>query len=508
MATLAPDRAAVLAAVAHPEALATIVTIDGPDGPEPFELWEDQRALLRTILTSHRVLVLKARQLGVTWTLALLALWWALAHPGQTVLIVSIGEREAADVLRRIRRLYDSLPAIVREHFPLGQSNATRLEVSHPEGPGVIVSLPSSSSAGRGQTVHLLIGDERPKWPNAAEQEASLLPAAADAGRVVLGGTANGMDGFYERWMAAPGNGWAPVFIGALSRPGRTEEWVRVEREQLGDLGPQEFPLSAHEAFLASGRCAFDRDRLESLRAIACEPSAWRGRLVRDVMHVMAEDDERGDWWVWEWPEPGRQYLIAADACGGHGSDYAAAAVYDRDSWEQVAAYHARVEPSTLAAELVKAGWMYQSDGTPALLAPEVNNHGQGVIVLLLEWGYPSLYHREVFDQHTKMATRKPGWETTEKSRHQLVSALQLAIGQGTLVPRDAAFIAEAHRFIWRETPRGGRYEADAGANDDRVITHGIANVVLSLSAQGTPAGPPPALPVPDPANRTGYTPG
>lgn len=478
MATLAPDRAAVLALVSHPEALAEVVRIDGPGGPERFQLWSDQRALIRTILREPRVLILKARQLGVTWTLALVALWWALSHPAQTVLVVSIGEREAVDVLRRIRRLYESMPAIVREAFPLGQATSTRMEIAHPEGPGVIVSLPSSSTAGRGQTVHLLIGDERPKWPNAAEQEASLLPAAADAGRVILGGTANGMDGFYDRWQS---ESWANVFIGALARPGRTEQMVMAMREELGDLGPQEFPLTAEEAFLSSGRCAFDLGVLAWYSGNSTAPAPWRGSLSRDAMSVKAEADERGDWWVWEWPTKGRDYLVVADPSGGHGADFTAMSVIDLASWDEVASFHGKIEPSQVAAEMVNAGYLWRGD-RPAMLVPEANNHGQGVVALLREWAYPRLFETEILDQRTKKVSTTFGWTTNEKTRHIAISALQRGLREQLLGIRDEAAIVEMRRFVWvvtNEETGAGRWQAESSYHDDRVMKWAIAAAVL-----------------------------
>lgn len=485
--TLAPDRAAILALVAHPEALAEVVKIDGPVGPEPFRLWDDQRGLIRMILSSPRVLILKARQLGVTWTLALIALWWALSHPAQTVLVVSIGEREAVDVLRRIRRLYESLPAMVREHFPLGQATSTRMEIAHAEGPGVIVSLPSSSTAGRGQTVHLLIGDERPKWPNAEEQEASLLPAAADAGKVVLGGTANGHDTFYDRWES---RAWANVFIGALSRPGRTEESVKAMRAELGDLGPQEYPLTSEEAFLSSGRCAFDLGVLAWYTGNSTEPAPWRGALAKDAYAVTAAESSRGDWWVWEWPEQGRDYAVIADPSGGHGADFAAAIVVDLASWDQVAAFHGKLEPSELAEQMRLAGWLWRGPGRPGLLVPESNNHGQGVVALLRDWAYPRLYETEVLDQRTKKRTTTYGWATNEKSRHLAISSLQRGLRERTLGIRDEAAVSEMRRFIWVVTnPENGagRWEAETGYHDDRVMCWAIAAAVLAHAESVTP---------------------
>lgn len=489
--------------------LARRCVIDGPDGPEPWSLWPLQRDVLAALGGSSRVIILKARQLGVTWVLALWSLWWALVHPGQTVLVLSIGEREAKVVTRRVRRLYESLPEWVRAVRPLAVDTSERIELAHPDGPSAIVSLPSSG--GRSETAHVLILDEGAHWEHTDERLGAVLPTAADAGRVVLVSTANGVGGeFWRLWSEAPGNGWRPVFVAADARPGRDGGWIARERANLGDLGPQEYPLSADEAFLATGRCAFDRADLAWYAEHSCAPAAWRGSLRRDDGIVHAIEESGGSWWVWSWPEPGRDYAIVADTSGGHGADYSAAVIVDLGSWDQVAAFHAMVEPSRLASELVKAGWMWRGPSGPALLVPEANNHGEAVIALLREWRYPRLYASEALDRDGSGSSRRYGWRTTDASRKIAVSSLQRALRDRTLGIRDPAAVAEMHRFIWvttNEATGSGRYQADDGANDDRVMAWAITAAVLAHSEHVAPAMPaePVAPYVPRVSGVTGY---
>src|ERR1700722_12228946 len=58
------------------------------------------------------VVVLKARQLGLTWLVLAFALWLMLFHPIATVLLFSRRDDEAADLLAvRLHGMYDRLPA-------------------------------------------------------------------------------------------------------------------------------------------------------------------------------------------------------------------------------------------------------------------------------------------------------------------------------------------------------------------------------------------------------------
>jgi hypothetical protein len=187
-------------------------------------------------------------------------------------------------------------------------------------------------------------------------------------------------------------------------------------------------------------------------------------------------------WQFWQAPEPGRSYLVAADVAGGRADgDFSTAVVYDTRSWDECACFEGHMAPALFARELSKVGYFYNG----AMLAPEANNHGQAVIALLLGWRYPNLYHHRAVDKRTNKAERKPGWSTTAQSRVTLVHALEKMISEGSIGIRNKAAIGQMHRFVYRETARGGRFEADAGAHDDLVIAHGIAAAILSMGVAG-----------------------
>src|SRR5271169_6519307 len=78
----------------------------------PFTLWPAQQHVLQTIDTNRLTVILKARQLGLTWLVLGYALRLMLFDPGATVLFFSRREEEAVDLLKvRLRGLYDRLPA-------------------------------------------------------------------------------------------------------------------------------------------------------------------------------------------------------------------------------------------------------------------------------------------------------------------------------------------------------------------------------------------------------------
>lgn len=470
------------AILASPEALANFCVIDGASGPVPLKLWPCQKRVIRSVLTNKRTLVLKARQVGISWASGVIALWWAMVHPGVTVLMLSIGERESVELLRRVRRLWESLPEPIRSRWSV-DSAAHRFAIKSPHGTSAIVSLPSSSSAGRGYTVSFLVLDEAAFMSNGEERLAALLPTIGDQGNVLMLSTANGATGlFHDLWRGASGgeNDWNPVFIRADERPGRGAEWIEAERNALGELAGQELPMTPSEAFISSGSGVFDAGTLHQVLETQCSEPVWIGRIERDATGVHAMKNKDGLWRVWQWPEKGRKYVIVADVCAGQGArDYSHAVIYDIESWDQVAYLHGKPTPGALAVELMNAGWLYQHDGRPAMLCPEANNYGQATIATLTDSGYPNLYHHNRMDQERPDETRLIGFYTSQKSKALAIGALQTGLRERTLGVRDPAFITEALGYIINDN---GKLTAGPGLHDDRVMANAIASLVLQWS--------------------------
>ena len=109
-------------AMTHPAMLLDRVTcLDAKTGEkfrfhlnDPESGWYWQRGVLDGWLENDRSLELKARQIGVTWLAAGLALWYSLYQPGARTLIISINEVEAIKVVNRIWDMWRSVPEHLR----------------------------------------------------------------------------------------------------------------------------------------------------------------------------------------------------------------------------------------------------------------------------------------------------------------------------------------------------------------------------------------------------------
>ena len=76
----------------------------------PFTLWPAQHTVLHTMSSERKLVVLKARQLGISWLSLAYALWLLQCRPPATVLLFSLREAEAKELLWRLKGMYARLP--------------------------------------------------------------------------------------------------------------------------------------------------------------------------------------------------------------------------------------------------------------------------------------------------------------------------------------------------------------------------------------------------------------
>ena len=83
-------------------------------GVIPFDLYPFQRAVLYSFVFHQFNIVLKARQMGLTEMIGLYSLWLALFHGHKNIVIISLKDRVAKKLLRRIKHIYMNLPPILQ----------------------------------------------------------------------------------------------------------------------------------------------------------------------------------------------------------------------------------------------------------------------------------------------------------------------------------------------------------------------------------------------------------
>lgn len=228
-------------------------------GVMPFKLWPAQEEILEAVESEPRLLILKSRQLGLTWICCAYALWTCLFKSNRLVLTFSIGQEEANEMMRRITAMYDRLPDEIKQAHPTAKRNTE--EIAWING-SAIHALPSRKSAGSGYTASLIILDEFAKNENASKLYTAVKPTIDGGGKMIILSTANGAGNLFHDLVTRAQHGasrFAFRFLPWWVRPGRDQAWyaaVAADAETMA-LHKQEYPADPDEAFEASEVDAF-----------------------------------------------------------------------------------------------------------------------------------------------------------------------------------------------------------------------------------------------------------
>lgn len=421
-----------------------------------FRLWPAQISVMWALMMCRLVIILKARQLGISWICCAYALWLCFFQSGKVVLLFSKNLDLATENKRRIKVLYERLPDWMRAAGPalitdnsteLGWSNGSRIECE-----------PATQNAGRGKTASLAVFDEAAFMQWAETLYGAMKPTIDGGGQLIILSTANGIGNLYHQlWTrAAAGlNTFTTIFLPWWSRPGRDAAWYAAQLTEYTDpkIVKQEYPATATEAFLVSGRVRFQSEWIERQAANV------RSGLPRAQWPEALQAIDSG-LTVYALPTPGRRTVLGADVAEGleHG-DYSTAVLIDAETWEELASLHGHWEPDEYAALLATLAEVYDAE-----IGPERNNHGHAVLVKLKTLGQG----RRVATGHDD----KPGWLTNAQTKPQSIDLLAQALRDNLVVVRSQATLDEAQ--IYR-IGKNGDTGAPSGYHDDRVMCWAIA---------------------------------
>jgi hypothetical protein len=241
------------------------------------QIIEDQKAKTGKVC----VIVLKARQLGVSTYVAARLYHKTISSPGLRTIIVGHERAASRNLFDIVRRFHDHMPEDLRPS--IGTSNAQELIFDKLDS-GYLVSVATTEGAGRSATAQALHASETAFWPDLPVQMAALLQTVPDlpGTEIIVESTAFGYNDFFQLWRKAEAgeSEFLPVFLPWFIDPeyrrpvdgtfvpdaderqlmelhGLAPEqiaWRRAKISQLGsaDYFCQEYPATAAEAFVSS----------------------------------------------------------------------------------------------------------------------------------------------------------------------------------------------------------------------------------------------------------------
>lgn len=476
------------------------------------------------------IVILKARQQGMstaTEGLFFKAITIGLKNDTpyhKNAMVISYDEDSAKVINEMSDRFYQYLP---KEIKPMRRpsrgkgillENPTNNQDEFEKTPGLqskfLIETAKNLYAGSSYTLNYVHISELSKWDKPSETMKSLMQSVPGRnGIVIVESTANGAGDYFHRlWQQAEAkeNSFVPLFLSWMDHKeyrksftsdaekqylidtlddeekeliklhGASYEQLNWRRDTIQnkcqhetmepvDVFHQEYPTTAEEAFLTSGRPRFDVPALrEYLKQ--CEDGI-RGNLERKGREVTFIPDKKGFLEVWERPKRGKEYGVGGDVAKGLiTGDYSAAPVYDED-YNMVALWHGHMDPDLFADQLELLGLYYNE----AVIAPEENNHGLAVINRLKE-KYWNIYKRTTHDKATDTDKEQLGWWTDPKTKPLAIDNLARLIRTRQLGIKSKRFIQECLTYIREDN---GATNAQQGSHDDIVMASAIILYVM-----------------------------
>ncbi len=453
-----------------------------------------------------RLIVLKARQEGVSTIIEALIFWWTATHKNIHSKIIGHETDAALNLYQMFQRYYDNSNPIFKPSTKYLTKNDLYFDTE--EGTGLKSNISTASAqnteTGRSQTIHWLHCSEVAFWRDGEKLVAGLMqtvPLLSNTA-IFIESTANGVgDFFYKTWQAAKkgDSSLKPFFF-----PWFVHEEYRIETKKLKNLTPQEkewkreyglgddqilwyrmklkdfasdpkkmsqeYPFNEQEAFLAAGRPRFNPYKLQAMEEACFDPGRFE-LLEPDFGTAKAKfllkPIPGAPFKVWEQPQEGREYVIGADVADV-GDDKSVATIMDKSQGKTVARWRGDIEPSEFGELLEQLGRYYNN----ALMGVEINNHGLTTVQRLRDLNYQNMYRRERGkDERWEEFTSKLGWLTNRQTKPLMIDGLAEAINGGKIIDHDLDFIRECFTFVIDDR---GKTEAQQGSHDDTVMSTAI----------------------------------
>ena len=145
------------------------------------------------------------------------------------------------------------------------------------------------------------------------------------------------------------------------------------------------FPLSNSKA----NKVKAGKLKLESLFGL----QRWEYESTQQIDPVEKRGIS-GDYWIWEYPDYTKSYMVVADVARGDGQDFSTFHVFDVEGANQVAEFKSKVPPKEFGNLLVGVTSEYNN----ALLVVENANIGWSTIEQIIEREYDNMYYSSKSD--------------------------------------------------------------------------------------------------------------
>lgn len=430
-----------------------------------FKLWKEQEDVLDSFHIERLTIVLKARQLGLTWLALCYALWLLMFRPVSEIGIFSRRDTEAMYLLSRERLVgvFEHLPEWMIEEYEYTKDSAHIWQLN-----GGSTARAFPTSAGDSYTFTLALVDEADLAPDLKQLMTAVKPTI-DAGNkmfLISRSDKSKPNSHFKRIYknAKLGkNKWKAIFLPWWVRPERTKKWYNELADgYMADEGTLD---TLHEQYPAT-----DVEALQARTLDKRIPPKFLQRCFEELDPIPI-DDLPPDFpivpglEVYVLPDPKAQYVIGADPAEGNPtSNPSVFTVMDYLTGEEMAVVDGRSDPAIFAEYIDQLGTYYND----AFVMCERNNHGHAVILWLVDNS-----ELPIMEGHDASSTNKPklGWLSSSKGKSLMYNDTTNAFrDQETILHSSATYFQLA-------SIEGATLLAPDGELDDRADSYTLCVV-------------------------------
>ena len=506
----------------YPEKLIELVfvVVDKNQNTIPFFLNEVQKDFIKKLnkakedykkgkITDISMLILKGRQQGFTTLITGYQFACSILNKNfQGMTLADKNDNSESIFQNKAKFIYNQLPPTLK---PTEKFNNKRQFMFEKINSSWSVGV-ATKNVGRSKTINFFHGSECAFWEDGiASIQAGLGEAFTKDCIKIYESTANGYNDyqkmwdsnvhincFYEWWntyeyrLKISSKKIKDEFISNIDKK---DDWIfqrlkwlkdikKLDIEQLywyykkyekyldKDLIKQEYPCSPEEAFLLSGKTAFDVEkiieRIQYLKSNKKDKALKIGYFTYDydgkkITNIKWVNDKNGYIKIFKLPNTPKitKYCLSGDTAG-EGSDYFTGYVIDAKSGEQVASLRHKFDSDLYTKQMYCLGMYYKY----ALIGIE-SNFDSYPIMELQRLGYLNMYVREKVDEYTGRTEKKFGFRTTSITRPIIINRLIQIIREEIYLINDIDILEELMTIIKNEK---GRIEAPEGGHDDQMM--------------------------------------
>lgn len=257
------------------------------------------------------------------------------------------------------------------------------------------------------------------------------------------------------------------------------QQWVACRRDML--KLQENFPMTAREAFIASGNVFYPMDVVDRLRT-ACRNGRLYDPTIRfssihtlvKAEHLTREKDTYLE--IFELPDKSEEYIMTADAAmGTQKGDYSCTMVFKKKTGDLVAVTRGRLEVDPFSNIVIDLSNLYNE----CYVAPEAVGQGGSALMELLKYKkFNRLWRRKKPTakgwQHT--SSLEYGWDTNQTTRPIMLEQSKRVMRERFNSGAYFGFIPSAHLLDEMRTfvDKDGKPQAKKNCKDDMVITWAI----------------------------------